>query len=198
MQRSVCVPKCQLPTCTYTVSQKNFPAFTCYNLDIHDLITIIFGTSVTEKVRNQTMLCFPTSPIWCFSIALRKRKPRRQRTGACNTVQLLQRSRLPFSWTMSPKAPNWTHWLQDSVSHSAAWEWVVSQKRLKKSSSDWLNSGNALIRPAKMQFSCFPVLPANVEAHVIWGGIVKRLLIAYFIGSISAKNIQIRSRESKL
>jgi len=39
-------------------------------------------------------------------------------------------------------------------------------------------------------------LPGNAEAQVIWGGTVKRLLIAYFIGSISAKNIKIRSRMS--
>jgi len=33
---------------------------TGYNLDTHDPITTIFGRSVTKKVRNQTMLCFPT------------------------------------------------------------------------------------------------------------------------------------------
>jgi len=44
-----------------------------------------------------------------------------------------------------------------------------------------------------MQFSCFPYDPA--EAHVIWGDIVKRLSIAYFIRSISAKkSMKIRSR----
>jgi len=36
----------------------------------------------------------------------------------------------------------------------------------------------------------FPVLPGNAETQVIWGGIVKRILIAYFIGSISAKKYQ--------
>jgi len=46
----------------YAVS-KNVPPLTCHNLDIHDPITIIFGRSVTEKVRNQTMLCFLTSHI---------------------------------------------------------------------------------------------------------------------------------------
>ena len=56
---------------------------------------------------------------------------------ACNTVQLLQRSRLAFEW--------------------------------------------------KMRFSCFPILPGSAEAQVIWGGILKHLLIAYFIGNISAK-----------
>jgi len=38
-----------------------------------------------------------------------------------------------------------------------------------------------------MWFSCFRVLPGSAEAQVIWGGIVNRLSIAYFIGNISAK-----------
>jgi len=33
----------------------------------------------------------------------------------------------------------------------------------------------------------FPILPGSAEAQVIWGGVVKRLLIAYFIDSIAAK-----------
>jgi len=45
------------------VSQKNVPPWTCYKLDICDLITIIFGRNVTKKVGNQTTLCFPTSHI---------------------------------------------------------------------------------------------------------------------------------------
>jgi len=55
-----------------------------------------------------------------------------------------------------------------------------------------LNSGNALMQhfSEKMRFLCFPVLPGSAEAHVIWGGIVKCLLIAYFIGNISAKKYQ--------
>jgi len=73
-------------------------------------------------------------------------------------------------------------------------------KRLKKSSSDWLNSGNALIQylSEKMRFSCFPVLPRSAEAHVIWGSIVKRVLIAYFMVNISAKNVKTCSHMSKL
>jgi len=35
-----------------TLCLKNVPPSTCYNLDIHDPITIIFGRIVTEKVRN--------------------------------------------------------------------------------------------------------------------------------------------------
>jgi len=59
---------------------------------------------------------------------------------------------------------------------------------------------NALIytgvKKCNFRVSRFSVLPGNAEAQVIWGGTVKRLLIAYFIGSISAKNIKIRSRMS--
>ena len=62
-------------------------------------------------------------------------------------------------------------------------------KRVKKSSSDWLNSGNAQLQ-RKTQFSCFLVLPGSAEAQVIWGGIVKSLLIAYFISNISARHYQ--------
>jgi len=47
----------------YTVSQKNVLPLTCYNLGIHNPITIIFGRNVTEKVRNHMMLCFPTSHV---------------------------------------------------------------------------------------------------------------------------------------
>jgi len=57
---------CAVPVFLQHVS-KNVPPSTCYNLDIRDPITIIFGTSVIEKIRNQTMLCFPTSPIYSAS-----------------------------------------------------------------------------------------------------------------------------------
>ena len=59
----------------YTVSQENVPLLTCYNLDIHGLITIIFGTSVTEKVGNQNAPYFRTSPNLCLCTTWGKRKP---------------------------------------------------------------------------------------------------------------------------
>jgi len=46
------------------------------------------------------------------------------------------------------------------------------------------------IQLSEMWFSCFQILPGSAEAQVIWGGIVKRLLIAYVIGNISAKRYQ--------
>jgi len=52
-----------------------------------------------------------------------------------------------------------------------------------------LNFGNVLIQhlSEEMRFSCFTTLPGSAEAQVIWGGTLKHLLIAYFIGNISAK-----------
>ena len=41
---------------------KNVPPLTCYNLHTFDPIMIIFGRSVTENVRNQTMRCFVFRP----------------------------------------------------------------------------------------------------------------------------------------
>ena len=46
----------------YTVSQKNIPDVFSYNSRKHCRIFIIFGRNITEKVCNQKMLYFPTSP----------------------------------------------------------------------------------------------------------------------------------------
>ena len=46
---------------------KNAPLLTCYNLDIHGLITTIYGTRVTKKVGNQNVLhtmSQKTSHLW--------------------------------------------------------------------------------------------------------------------------------------
>jgi len=50
----------------YTVSQKNVPILTCYNFDTHGSITIILETHITDKLSNQNVLYFPTSPNLCF------------------------------------------------------------------------------------------------------------------------------------
>jgi len=98
-----------------TLSQKNVPPLTCYSLDIHDPITIIFGRSVTEKViisdiaifvlkrdvklqlttekvRNQVMLCFPTSPVYWFCTTLRNTKPRNRIFSLKHCMLLCQRT----------------------------------------------------------------------------------------------------------
>ena len=53
-------------------------------IDIHDPIAIIFGRSVIEKVRNQTMLCFPPHPSSTSALPCERGKPEDSavRTGA--------------------------------------------------------------------------------------------------------------------
>jgi len=153
---------------------------------------IIFGRSVTEKVRNQTVLCFPNSPTYCFSITLQKRNPRRQRTGALCVPHSPISAALSTSFLLN-HAPNS---LKLKVLITIFRELYSSarmsheSKRLKKSSSNRLNSGNALIQHMKNAIFVFPVLPGSAEPQVIWGGIVKCLLIAYFVCNISAKKYQ--------
>jgi len=139
---------------------------------MHGPIAIIFARSVIEKVRNQTMLCIPTSPTQCFSITLRKRKPRRQRTGALCVQHSLTAAALSTSFlylnfkrkkvksaaaTMPPKSPELNALIIRFRESRSSVNTSRESKRLKKSSSDWLNSGNALIqRVKKKQFSCLP------------------------------------------
>jgi len=47
----------------YTLCLKKRPTYTtCYNFYIHRSIATIFGTNVAEKVGNQNVLYFPTTP----------------------------------------------------------------------------------------------------------------------------------------
>ena len=47
----------------YTLCLKKRPTFTtCYNFYIHSSITTIFGRNIAEKVGNQNVLYFPTTP----------------------------------------------------------------------------------------------------------------------------------------
>ena len=117
---------------------------------------------------------------------------------ACNAVQLLQRSQLPFSWTMAHKSPKLnalvTRFRESYSSASMSRE----SKRLKKSSSNWLNSANALTHRVKNASFLFPVLPGSAEAQVIWGGLVNVFWSLTLSVASLPKNINIRSRMSKL
>jgi len=46
----------------HCVSKKRPTFTTCYNFYIHSSITTIFGINVAEKVGNQSVLYFPTTP----------------------------------------------------------------------------------------------------------------------------------------
>jgi len=111
----------------------------------------------------------------------------------CNTVQLLQCSRLPFSWTMPPKSLKLSALITRFRESYSSTNMSRESKRLKKSSCDWLNSRNVLIQRVKNAIFVFPILPGSAEAQVIWRGIVKRLLIAYLSVAFGPKNIKIHS-----
>jgi len=57
---------------------KNVPPLilTCYNLYIHGLTATIFGKNLAEKVDDQNVLYFPTSPNYCFCTTWGNKKPR--------------------------------------------------------------------------------------------------------------------------
>jgi len=111
--------------------KKNVPPLICYSLEEHDPIMIIFGKVLLNKVRNQTMLCFPI-PHLSSASALPCERGNSEDSSlvhcAYNIAQCLQRCRLRLSWTMHPNSPKLnTYWLQDLGSNRAAWVWVVSQ-----------------------------------------------------------------------
>ena len=149
---------------------------TCYSRYTHDPIATIFDRSVTEKVRN-IIRCFVFPPHLSSASALPCEIGNPEDSAlvhcACNTVQLLQRSRLCLNH--APNSPELNalitryRELYSSVSMSR------ESKILKKSSS-WLSSGNALIqRLSEKCYFCVLVWPGSADAQVICGGIVNRL-----------------------
>ena len=92
---------------------------------------------------------------------------------------------------MAPNSPySWTPWLQDLGSHTAAWVWVVSQKGWRNQPACWIQAMHQYSIWGENAFSRFSVLPGSAQAQVNRCGIVKRILIVYFIGSICAKKYQ--------
>ena len=45
-----------------TVSQKHDTGVAHYNFNAHQLIFVIFGSDVAERVWYQTVICYPISP----------------------------------------------------------------------------------------------------------------------------------------
>jgi len=64
--------------------------------------------------------------------------------------------------------------------------WVKNIEEIKQL-VEFRQCTNTALR--EMQFSRFSILPGSAEAQVNWCGVVKCLLIAYFIGNIFAKKI---------
>jgi len=144
LKRSVRVKKARLER-NYTVFQKTS----------HLWLAIIFGNSVTEKVRNQTMFCFSISPIYYFYY-LRKRKQKRQRTGAMCMQQSNCYSALDFlSPVPCPQSSELNALITIFMKSYSSVSMSRESKKIEEINSDWLSCGNALIQRTKMQFSCF-------------------------------------------
>jgi len=76
--------------------------------------------------------------------------------------------------------------------------WVKNTEEIKRRLVEfWQSTYRAF--EWKNAIFVFPLFPGSAVAHVVWGDVVKCLLIVYIIGNISAKkNIKMRSRLLKL
>jgi len=95
---------------------KNVPPLTCCNLNVHDPIMTIFGRSVTKKVRNQIMLCFPTSPIYWFSTTLRNGETRKSHFFTQMLYQCIATIQLVAPWFLQ----SFLFWLMTGT-HADVW-----------------------------------------------------------------------------
>ena len=121
---------------------------------------------------------------WCFMCATQ--------SNCCSALDFLS----PGPCPQKPQADRIDYKIYGVI--IASWVWVVSEKYWRdQAATAWILAMHQHSE-WKMQFSCFPILSGSAEAQVTWRDTVKRLLVAYYIGSISAKNTKIRSRVSKL
>jgi len=106
---------------------KNVPPLTCYNLYVHGSIATIFGKNVAEKVGNQNILYFPTSPNQCFCTAWGTENPEiasfhlnaaccfTQKTTKHSLKYHLVRAELPFTI----KTIDWLHHMSQDLNKGA-------------------------------------------------------------------------------
>jgi len=121
-------------------------------LDTHDPIAIIFGTSVTEKVRNQTCFVFPPHLSSASALPCEVGNPKDSTLVHCagNTVSPTSavHSTL-FILSHAPNSPELNALITRFwESYTAAWVWVVSEKDWKtKQLVEFMQcTNNALIR----------------------------------------------------
>jgi len=129
------------------------------------------------------MLCFPAQ--LSSDLALPCETWNRELVHcACNTVQLLHCCRLlsPEPCPNSPELNALIIRFRESYSNVS----VSHESKKIEEIKQWLvefcqGTNRPTVLEWKMQLSFLPILPGSAQAQVIWGGIVKHLLIAYFI-----------------
>ena len=94
--------KSELYIHSYTVSRKKVPPSSCYNLDIHDPITMIFDREVLRKSE------IPPHLSSVSALPYEKGNPDDSTLVhcACNTVQLLQRFRIRLFLNNATNSPS--------------------------------------------------------------------------------------------
>ena len=118
-----------------------------------------------------TFVSFRKTAHWCTCIV------RATQSNCCGAVNFL-------SPEPCPQQP-WAERIDYKESYSSV---SMSQKDWRnQAATGWILAIQHLSKKCNFRVSSF--LPGNAEAHIIWGGTVKRFLIAYFIGNISAKKI---------
>jgi len=152
----------------HCVSKKRptFDLLYSYNPDTHDPIMIIF-------LQKWSFIFQPyLSDASALSYEIENPENSALVHFACSTVQLLQRSRLWLSWTMPPRTPRWTHWLQELGSHTAASERVVSQKDWRNQEAGWIPAMHSIW--VNNAIFVFPHLSKYRYCRsTSWGGICK-------------------------
>ena len=143
--------------------------------------TILMGyLTISANVRR-----YQTHDRWHFFLSGRKKH-----IGA-QSLQLLRLSRLPFSYhaPQQPQLNALTARFRKSYSSVSMSRKPKKTDKIKERLVEFWQCNDTAFE-WKMRLSCFPVLPDSAEAHITWGGTVRRLLIAYFMGNISAKKYQ--------
>jgi len=177
---------------------KNVPHLTCYDLDTQDPIATIFWQKCywESKKSDNALLSHLTYLVLQHYLA--KEKTQETVAGALCMQNSPTAAALSTSFHQNHTCslpPKKRLKLKALITRFRESYGSVSMSR---GSIGWRNQAAtgwilAMHYTANAIF-VFPILPGNAKIHVTWGGIVKRLLIAYSISSISVKNIKISSR----
>ena len=120
---------------------------------------------------------------------------------ACNTVQLLRRSRLPFSWTMSHNSPELKALITRFIgSHTAAWVllWVKKTEEIKDRLVEFWQCTDTAFEWKNAIF-VFPRFCQVMQKHKLFG--MAKLSVVWLLTlsvTFLQKTIKMRSRMSKL
>jgi len=103
------------------------------------------------------------------------------------TTAMLSTSFLLRHASQKPQAKCIDYKIQGVIQQREYESWVEKTEEIKQRLVEFRQRTNTASE--KCNFCAF-LFPDNAETEVIWAGIVKRLLIPYFIGRICAKNIK--------